>query len=86
MDNALLLPQKPSLGRIVLYTGPGGGSTEHAAIITKVHSDTCVNLAIFEDPQFSAPVTLRTSVMMATIHADGEQPPAVNCWRWPPRV
>lgn len=37
---------KPSIGRIVHFH-PRPGVT-HAAIVTFVHSDTCVNLAVFD--------------------------------------
>lgn len=41
------------VGDIVIYHAPEkeayNGSTEHAALVTKVHSDTCVNLTIMPD-------------------------------------
>lgn len=68
---------KPSLGRVVLYHGViSNGAAEHPAIVTRVWSDTCVNLTVL--PDFGAP-ELRTSVNQdeSTVQATG--------WRWPPR-
>lgn len=70
---------KPSLGRIVIHRGiSSNGATEHPAMITRVWSDTCVNLTVF--PDFGAPV-LRTSQTLLT---DPAQPQ--EGWFWPPRV
>ena len=43
----------PTIGRVVLYHPPfvpdsGTNEVTHAAIVTHVWSDTCVNLAIFD--------------------------------------
>jgi hypothetical protein len=60
----------PSVGRIV-HTLPGTPDGPIPAIITRVHSPTCVNLTVFGDGQ--APHFLSSAVL-------GEQ------WAWPPRV
>ncbi len=71
---------KPSLGRIVLFRSElSNGALEHPAIITRVWSDTCVNLTVFLD--FGAP-SLKTSVTFD----ESEAPSAQYSWRWPPRV
>lgn len=90
-------PQKPSLGRIVLFTFPrpfnsnwsehGGQGEQVPAIITAVWSDICVNLTVFVDgKQAAIPVT---SVCLKT---DQNEKNAINSnlvgsfWEWPPRV
>lgn len=52
----------PSLGRIVILAGCDSNSAkEHPAIITRVWSDNCVNLAVFLD---NGGVTNKTSVTL----------------------
>lgn len=74
------MDQKPSVGRIVHYQSfgtPGGEYTSkpRAAVITEVHSETCVALCILNPTgQF-----FTTSVVFA-------DPPKPGCWNWPPRV
>ena len=74
--------QKPSLGRIVLFRSHvSNGNSEHPALITRVWSDTCVNLTVFPDnsePKLFTSVVLNEDTDAA--HA-GQQ-----AWRWPPRV
>jgi hypothetical protein len=75
------MDQKPSIGRIVLFrTHASNGALEHPAIITRVWSDTCVNLSVF--PDFGEPQP-RTSVNQNE-SLDG--PNQDYAWRWPPRV
>ena len=84
----------PSIGRIVIYresdyevsaegggTNPDGtnGTREHAAVITRVWSDACVNLAVFLDANGTR---TKTSVMHEGVHQAG----GVACWFWPPHV
>ncbi len=64
--------QKPSIGRIVHYQSAPGVSVP--AIITRVHSDECVNVTVFPDAH---PPCVETSVVLGT----GER-----MWCWPPRV
>lgn len=66
--------QKPSIGRIVLFTE---GDIDHAAIITRVHSDTCVNLKVFPD---AGEIFARTSVL------SDPQKRLNPRWSWPDRV
>lgn len=78
---------KPSIGRIVIYVCADhepsfNGSREHPAIITRVWSDTCVNLKVFFDG--SAGVDTRTSATLITTPGDTRNPNAG--WRWPERV
>lgn len=65
---------KPSVGRIVhLITNNG---EIHAAIICYVHSDTCVNLAVFD---VNGNHRHETSVSFNPENKPGT-------WNWPPRV
>lgn len=69
---------KPSIGRIVLFTGEkSNGLNTHPAIITRVWSDVCVNLQVFLD---AGVVIVKTSVMQ------DESGKAEHSWMWPPRV
>lgn len=69
---------KPSPGRIVLFHGVvSNGAREHPAIVTRVWSDTCVNLTVF--PDYMGP-QLYTSV-----NQDESNSQDIG-WRWPPRV
>lgn len=75
--------QKPSIGRIVhFYPNTGADvsmdeaarrQTAQAAIITRVFSDECVNLAVFGDMG----TLIQTSVLQGV---GGYR------WDWPPRV
>ena len=73
---------KPSIGRVVHYTQPEdekhfNGIAVHPAVITRVWSETCVNLKVFFD---CGPVEDRTSVV---VKDDGH---STSCWEWPSRV
>lgn len=68
---------KPSVGRIVHYVPREGMGDPVPAIITKVHSELCVNLTIFYD---SLLPSIETSVMLKHDETD------FNAWMWPPRV
>lgn len=72
--------QVPSVGRIVLFHAlESNGATEHSAIITRVWSNTCVNLLVF--PDNGTPIA-KTSACF-----DEAVPATLTCgWRWPPRV
>lgn len=74
---------KPSLGRIVLtYVDPtqNNGADVAPAVITRVWSDTVVNLRVLVDTG-AMPLSKTSVVLLA------EQPAEVSytCW-WPPRV
>ncbi len=69
---------KPSLGRIVLFHNFDSNATkEHPAIITRVWSDTCINLTVF--PDYSV------SIVRSSVNQDEEMKQEFG-WRWPPRV
>ena len=59
---------KPTVGRIVIYRMSDNlldTGREHPAIITRAHSDTCVNLHVFHDAdpvQYSVTSLLHESV------------------------
>ena len=62
---------KPSIGRIVHFSY---GDQVFPAIVTAVHSDTCVNLEVFG---LSLGDRIHTSVLQGDENLQ---------WRWPPRV
>lgn len=76
---------KPTVGRIVHYIslrGPDGSYPDNAhspAVITRVWTDTCVNLAVFEDASVSG-VRFVTSCVQ-----DESSTPALYTWHWPER-
>lgn len=71
------MEQKPSLGRIVIVGGDDDGE-ERAAIVTAVHSDTCINVTRFNE---QGDTTGLTSLTLP----DPNQSLG-NCnWRWPTR-
>lgn len=75
------MDQKPSVGRIVLFRSvESNAQKEHAAIITRVFSDTCVNLTVF--PDYGSPL-VKSSVFQNESLEGGDQS---NAWRWPPRA
>lgn len=66
---------KPSIGRIVHYVG---GDGQHCAgIITRVWSDTCVNLSVFVESE-------KLFVATSVIHDPKATDP--NSWHWPEKV
>lgn len=74
---------KPTVGRIVHYRQPDNepavnGTKVHAAIVTRVWSDSVVNLQVFFD---SGPVEPVTSVEVERPEEEG----AGRRWFWPPR-
>ncbi len=73
--------QKPSIGRIVHYRGPGTANgqfkpTTYPAVITQIHNDTDVNLFVM------------TNVGMMNLQSIllAEEPDQPSRWSWPPRV
>jgi len=73
------MPQpKPSVGRIVHYF-PQPDSEPAAAIITRVWSDTCVNLHVFSDG-CDQPNEDLTSISLA------QDPDRPCVWKWPNRT
>jgi hypothetical protein len=81
------MDQKPSVGRMVHFTldvgDTAGKSQPYPAIITHVHSDECVNLAVCNDGSHPLPLgrTNPTSVALRRPAQTGGP-----CWEWPPRV
>ena len=81
---------KPTVGRIVIFRetvwqGEGtNGTRDHPAIVTRVWTDTCVNLHVFFDACSSAP---KSSVTQMPELADGvASTSAIGGWRWPART
>lgn len=71
---------KPTVGRIVHYQSygtPGGEfkSLPRAAVVTQVHSDTCVDLCI-----------LNPTGMFFNTSVQFSEEPKGGCWNWPPRT
>lgn len=64
---------KPTLGRIVIFKDSEG--IEHAAIITHVWNDTCVNLKAFGNHN--------NTDMVVTSCVQGD---SSNQWNWPVKV
>lgn len=64
------LGPKPAICRMVIYHTEGG---DYPAVITKVHSDTLVNLNIFHD---TGGLVVRTSIALGA---------GIGQWSWPPR-
>jgi hypothetical protein len=75
---------KPSLGRIVIFRGPGIGSADEApAIITAVHAREFVSLTVF--PPGTNPFPVSDVPFDAGAETPGNEL-RENAWRWPPRV
>lgn len=75
----------PSIGRIVIYRQSGNerpvnGTTDHPAVITRVWSESVVNLHVMYD---AAPPTPVTSVPQL---GSGLAQPGERCWFWPERT
>lgn len=78
--------RKPTVGRIVLFrsndptqVSTSGSDLEVPAMITRVWSDTCVNLHVFKDGHLAA------SVGVTSVCYDGEASgQSSSSWRWPP--
>lgn len=71
---------KPTVGRIVIFqqgahAEPINGTREHPAIITRVWSDTCVNLQVFFDNARPAPSA-------SVLHTSAAQQNSMS-WSWP---
>lgn len=75
----------PTVGRIVWYTPPATspfyGDAPLPAIIARVWSDTCVNLAIF-NPNGSPMIDPPTSVLL--VQPENERPSGGNFCEWMP--
>lgn len=73
---------KPTIGRIVHYYEKGldpNGDGPYAAIVSAVHSENCVTLAVL--------VPCRTSVYAASSVSHKDVNPNMSqWWEWPPRA
>ena len=81
---------KPTIGRIVIFVPPNepGGTIGEArrygdrpAIVTAVHSDTCVNLVVF-----AAPDTDNIAEEFPSVELDDSNDPGAFSWHWPARA
>lgn len=79
----------PSIGRIVLFQGATSLSTGEPApfpaIVTRVHSETMIDLQLFGDHSFE---TDQVFDVVLGVPADGDVDPAAGpgFWYWPPRL
>lgn len=75
--------QKPTVGRVVHYYDPKCAPVvvngPFAALITSVHSDTCISLAVF--PPHVGYAYVASSSMRKDVAGD-----ALVYWEWPPCV
>lgn len=69
--------QKPSIGRIVLVR-PFQWKEEFPAIVTRVHSDKCINVRLFTDDS-------ENPILVGSCLPQAENEQGFG-WRWPPRV
>jgi hypothetical protein len=83
--------QKPSLGRIVLVPmNPAMNNGAHVApaIVTRVWSDTSVNVRVLADSS-NEPECLRSLTLVDELpeyDGDASPPQNMHVWCWPPRV
>lgn len=82
--------QKPSLGRIVLVDVPvinlndNNGWGTAPAIITRVWSDTCVNVRVmYDQSEFTPSQAVKTSLTLCETQQEAAD--RYGCY-WPPRV
>lgn len=75
----LAAPATPPVSDAVLVRTPQriGGQFEHAAIITRVHSDTLINVLLMPDGEVPYPVP--------DIEYSEQPSIAAITWRWPSR-
>lgn len=75
---------KPTVGRIVHYWAPGPKDSQpQAAIIVRVWSDTCVNLAILNG---SGRLVENPPSSVLLVQEGNEVPSGGNYCEWPARV
>jgi hypothetical protein len=75
------MDQKPSLGRIVLVKTHErliNAQDEHAAIVTQVFADDCVNVLVFPGAG--------EMFAVGSVRPAHEGQTKGHSWRWPPRV
>lgn len=76
LKEKIMEEQKPSIGRIVHVANESGYLC--AAIVTSVHSETCINVTRFNIEGSSTHIT-------SLIKVEGEPKESID-WNWPPRV
>lgn len=74
--------QKPTIGRIVLFQPTVPGAEVVPAVITRVWSDTCVNLHVFGS---QLPEEAQGMLPTSVIESMGG-PGTPRTWFWPPRA
>lgn len=74
----------PSIGRIVHYRPEAAGAEVRPAVITKVWSDTCVNLHVFGGLLAGPDGTVETQGNFPASVTESET--SARSWFWPPRV
>lgn len=81
---------KPSLGRIVLVPMPrasNNGASIAPAVITRVWSDTTVNVRVLADARPSPDDWRTSATYVETLDENADvQWSEANHWTWPPRV
>lgn len=81
---------KPTIGCIVIFRetvwqGEGtNGTRDHPAIVTRVWTDTCVNLHVFLDAHSSAPKS--SVIQMPELPEAVAYTSSAGGWRWPDRT
>lgn len=79
-----IAPQRPTIGRIVVYHAPYAIVPPLPAMVTAVHDNDAVDLVVFDGAALVAPTSRGvTSVPRRDTVAEGAMPSAV--WDWPPR-
>lgn len=77
--NALHYGPPVTVGRVVHYaTGPG--APVHAAIVSRVHNASLVDLHVLVADGH------RPVLLAASVSFDGSEEPAAGTWHWPPRA
>jgi hypothetical protein len=82
-------PQRPSLGRTVLVgmdPAANNGSDVAPAVITRVWSDTIVNLTVFPDGGDLVVLRWTSATYAETLPVAEDDPNKAYRWTWPPRV
>lgn len=79
----------PTIGRIVHYQAHGSPDGTHksaprAAIITQVHSETCVDLAVLNPTGMFFNTSCQYDAGIDS--PDAHSPPRGGTWHWPPKV
>lgn len=76
---------KPTIGRIVYVIPPGCDGTVRPAIITKVWSDDCINVVVFDCQKEPHAIALTSCTRAIDDQGKGELKEG-PFWAWPPRT